>query len=57
LLDGINDAKGADAFVTGPLVGKDVLGGELYPAPLIDGTVAQNYVARIEAAERNIHTI
>jgi amino acid adenylation domain-containing protein/thioester reductase-like protein len=49
LIDGVSDAKNAAAFVTGPMVGRDVLGGEDYPVPMMDQQAAQKYVACIDA--------
>ncbi|KAF1846935.1 nonribosomal peptide synthetase 7 [Cucurbitaria berberidis CBS 394.84] len=53
LIDGVNDAKSAAAFVTGPMVGRDVLGGEDYPVPVIDEQAAQKYVARINTVRES----
>jgi amino acid adenylation domain-containing protein/thioester reductase-like protein len=49
LIDGVSDAKSAAAFVTGPMVGRDVLGGADYPVPMMDQQAARNYVACIDA--------
>jgi amino acid adenylation domain-containing protein/thioester reductase-like protein len=54
LIDGVSDAKSAAAFVTGPMVGRDVLGGEDYPVPMMDQQAAHNYVACIDAMKKAV---
>jgi amino acid adenylation domain-containing protein/thioester reductase-like protein len=54
LIDDVSDAKSAAAFVTGPMVGRDVLGGEDYPVSVMDQQAAQNYVACIDALQKSV---
>ncbi|KAF2755475.1 nonribosomal peptide synthetase 7 [Pseudovirgaria hyperparasitica] len=56
LIDGVKDEKNAVAFVTGPMVGPEVLGGKIYPVPEIDERVARNYVTRITINSRGFKT-
>jgi amino acid adenylation domain-containing protein/thioester reductase-like protein len=48
IIDGLADENAAAAMLKGLPTGKHVLGGDVYPAPLVDEQVARHYRDRID---------